>query len=160
MMEKLDLLVRFWELREKEEIVHLPLEDGERAELLSLFRLVATDKACDPGPAPCVYGSLPVQMTARSGFLAGDLREITADQLVIAAADMLIENDQTIVYIADALTGVEYTLPCIVLWAHADTPCAMGLAIDGIPVRATFTIPVAGMLRSPLGVPALPRAMA
>lgn len=161
MLEKLDFLVRFWELRARNEIADDPLADSERAELLGLLRLVSNDSnMSDPGPAPCAYGCLPVQMTARSGFLAGDLREITADQLIVAAADTLSEDDRTIVYLADALTGIEYTLPCVVLWTHADTPCAMGLAVDGIPLRATFTVPVSGMLRSPLGLPQQPRASA
>lgn len=161
MIEKLDLLVRFWELRARHEITGLPLEDSERAELLSLFRLVANDKAMsEPGPAPCTHGCLPVQMTARSGFLTGDLREIAADQLIVAAAETLSEEDRSILYLADMVTGIDYTLPCVVLWTHADTPCAMGLAIDGIPMRSTFTVPVSGMFRSPLGLPLQPRASA
>lgn len=161
MIEKLDLLVRFWELRVRNEAASVLLDDSERAELLSLLRLVTNESAMsDPGSAPFSQGCLPVQMTAKSGFLAGDLRELGADQLIVATTETLAEDEQTIVYLADAVTGIEYTLPCIVLWTISDIPCVMGLAVDGIPVRSTFTVPVSGMLRSPLGLPSQPRASA
>lgn len=161
MIEKLDLLVRFWELRARKEHPENMLDDSEHAELLSLLRLLGNDpRASEPGPAPCGFGFLPVQMTARSGFLSGDLREIAADQLIVAASDMLSEDDRTILYLADAVTGIDYTLPCVVLWTHCDTPCAMGLAIDGIPTRSTFIVPASSMFRSPWGVPSQPRASA
>lgn len=159
MLEKLDLLVRFWELRARNEDARL--DDSERGELLSLLRLIRDDAAMsDPASAPPAEGCFPVQMTAKSGFLAGDLRHIDADQLLVAATDALAEDERTIVYIADAVSGIEYALPCLVLFSHVDIPCIMGLAIDGIPVRSTFTVPVSGMLRSPLGLPTQPRASA
>lgn len=162
MLEKLDLLVRFWELRARNETVDVPLADSERAELLSLLRLIKDESAMSDPAAIVAFaeGCLPIQMTAKSGFLAGDLRQLDADQLVVAASEVLAEDDRTIVYIADAVSGIEYALPCVVLFSHVDMPCIMGLAIDGIPVRSTFTIPVSGMLRSPLGLPTQPRASA
>lgn len=155
MIEKLDFFVRFWELRARYEAAGVPLDEAERVELLSLLQLVASDgRGSEPGPAPSARRSLPVQMTARGGFLAGDLREVGAEQIVVAAAETLAEGDRVIVYLADAVTGIEYALPCVVLWTHEGAPCAMGLAVDGVPTRATFTVPVAGMLKSPLGLPA------
>lgn len=161
MMAKLDLLFRFWELRARHESLELMLDDNERAELLSLLRLVSSEKkVSEPGPAPFAPDGLPVQMTARSGFLTGDLREITADQIIVAAADTLVEEAPTILYVADIVSGIDYTLPCVVLWTHIDAPCSMGLAVDGVPMRSSFTVPVSGMFRSPLGLPSQPRASA
>jgi len=160
MLEKLDLLIRFWELRARDEVLGEELTDWERGELLSLLRLLSDDEGMsDPGPAPYAPAFLPVQMTTRSGFLTGDLREIAPDQLIVAAADTLFEEDRTLLYLADAWTGIDYTLPCVVLWTHTDTPCAMGLAIDGVPMRSSFTVPVSGMFRSPLGSPSPTRAI-
>ena len=42
-MEKLDLLVRFWELRLRYEALGMPLNRQERLELLSLLQLMASD---------------------------------------------------------------------------------------------------------------------
>jgi len=161
MLEKLDLLIRFWELRARDEVLGDKLSDSERGELLSLLRLLSNDEGIsEPGPAPYARVFLPVQMTTRSGFLTGDLREIAPDQLVVAAAETLVEEDRTLLYLADAWSGIDYTLPCVVLWTHNDSPCAMGLAIDGIPIRSSFTVPMAGMFRSPLGSPSQQRATA
>lgn len=152
MIEKLDFLVRFWELRARYEALGIPLTESERVELLSLVQLVAAaDEVSEPGPAPRARRALPVQLTARSGFLSGDLREVCGEQLIVAAADLIAPGDRAIMYLADAVTGVEYALPCRVVWAHKDSPCAMGFVVDGIPTRSTFTVPVGGMLRSPLG---------
>ena len=152
MIDKLDFLVRFWELRARSAAAGAPLTDAERLELLSLRQLVAQPaEVADGSPNSWTGGSLPVQMTARGGFLAGDLREVGADQIVVAAAEPLRLGDYTIVYLADALTGIEYTLPCVVSRCDLDSPCSLRLTVDGIPARARFTVPVGGMLRSPLG---------
>ena len=45
---------------------------------------------------------------------------------------------QLILRAADAITGVEYALPCKVLWVHRAAPTIVALTVDGIPTRAVF----------------------
>jgi hypothetical protein len=152
-MEKLDLLVRFWELRARYEALGIPLTRQERLELLSLLQLVAAEE--EPWPVQAIDASrrgLPVQLTAGSGFLAGDLKDLSYERLVIATIAPLPVGHRTILYIADAVTGIEYTLPCLVAWSHDHEPCLVGLLPDGIPLRSHFTVPPTGLWRSPFGI--------
>src|SRR4051794_4186045 len=72
-IEKLDFLVRFWELRARYEALGVPLTKHERLELLSLLQLIAAEdepaamEAIDPARR-----GIPAQITAGSGFLSGD----------------------------------------------------------------------------------------
>ena len=60
-----------------------------------------------------------------------------------------------IVRIADAVTGVEFALPCEVTWAYQGAPCTMALAVDGIPTRTDFVAPAASSPQLRMG-PRLP----
>ncbi|HMJ56268.1 MAG TPA: hypothetical protein VK540_29575 [Polyangiaceae bacterium] len=152
-MEKLDLLVRFWELRVRYEALGMPLDKQERLELLSLLQLVAAaDDAPQLEAIDTSRRGIPVQLTAGSGFLAGELKDLSYDRLIVAAAESLPIGHRTIVYLADAVTGVEYTLPCTVARGRAGSPCLIGLTPDGLPLRAHFTVPSSGLWRSPLGI--------
>jgi hypothetical protein len=153
LMEKLDLLVRFWELRVRYEALGVPLSKQERLELLSLLQLVASGD--EPQPLDSMDASrrgVPVQLTAGSGFLSGELKDLSYERLVVSAAEPLPIGHRTIVYVADAVTGVEYTLPCVVGSTRTDSPCLIGLAPDGLPLRSHFTVPSSGLWRSPLGI--------
>jgi len=152
-MEELDFLVRFWELRIRYETLGMPLTKQERFELLSLLQLVAADRAPTPidGIDPARRG-VPVQLTAGSGFLCGELKDLSSESLVVGAVASLPPGHRTILYAADAVTGVEYTIPCIVACSREDEPCLIGLTPDGLPSRSPYTIPVFGMWRSPLGI--------
>jgi hypothetical protein len=152
-MEKLDFLVRFWGLRTRYETLGVPLTKEERLELLSLLQLLAAE---DEPPAietidPSQRG-VPVQVTAGSGFLSGVLKDLSSDRLVIGAVEPLPTGQRTILHVADAVSGVEYSVPCVVTWAREDEPCLIGLAPDGVPTRSEFTVPVSGLFRSPLGI--------
>jgi len=153
MIDKLDFMVRFWQLRARHDAIGAPLTSVERIELLSLFRLLSQDhRLPEPGPAPRVEGGLPVQMTAPGGFLAAELRLVCAEGIVVACASPLRTGGGTIVRVADAVSGLEYTLPCTVVWAVQSAPSAMALRVDGAPSRLTFAVPMPGMWRSPLGL--------
>jgi len=152
-MDKLDLLVRFWELRVRYEALGMPLNKEERLELLSLLQLVAASD--DARPLETIDPSqrgIPVQLTAGSGFLSGELKDLTYERLVVAAAEPLPIGHRTIMYLADAVTGIEYTLPCAVACSRNGSPCLVGLAPDGLPLRSHFTVPSSGLWRSPLGI--------
>lgn len=152
MMEQLDTLVRFWALRARHDRVGVPLDNDETVELLSL-QLVAAQAERSPGEG--VHASrrgVPAQLTAGTGFLAADVKELRPDRIVVGAAETIPLGHRTILYIADAVTGVEYTVPCQVVWSRRDEPCLMGLVPDGVPVRGPFVTPAPGLWRSPLGI--------
>lgn len=152
MIDKLDFMVRFWQLRARHDALGAPLSAVERIELLSLLRLMATDlRLPDPGPAPRTDQGVPVQLTAKGGFLSGEMRLVCADGIVLACATRMRVGQSTIVRLADAVSGLEYTLPCVVEWVFQAAPSAMALRVDGSPARIAFAIPEPGMWRSPLG---------
>jgi hypothetical protein len=153
MLDKLDFMVRYWQLWARHDAMGAPLAGFERVELLSLIRLMAQDlRLPEPGPAPRIEGGLPVQMTAPGGFLAAELRAVCAEGVVVASAGSLRPGAGTIVRLADAVSGLEYTLPCTVVWSVGGAPGAMALRVDGTPSRVTFAVPMPGMWRSPLGL--------
>jgi hypothetical protein len=153
-MEKFDFLVRYWELRARYETLDNSLGPSERIELLSLLQLFSSipPDAKQSTASTFARRGVPVQLTAGSGFLAADLKDVSSDRLVVCAAERLPPGRRTIVYIADALTGVEYAVPCTVAWSREDEPCLISLAPDGIPTRSHFTVPIVGLFRSPLGI--------
>jgi hypothetical protein len=152
-MEKLDFLVRFWELRARYETLGVPLSKAERFELLSLLRFLAADD--EPSSIESIERSrrgIPAQLTAGSGFLAAELKDLSAERIVIGAVESLPQGRRTILYVADAVSGVEYAVPCVVTWSREGEPCHIGLAPDGVPTRSEFTLPSSGFFRSPLGI--------
>lgn len=153
MIETLDFLIRFWELRARYELHDDRLSEAERLELLSLYPLVTTTPISAVPDGSLVHRGIPVQLTAGSGFLAGDVRELRADGLVVGAAEPIEAGVRTMAYFADAVSGIEYSLPCMVAWALEGEPWVMGLALDGLPARAELLAPVSALLRSPLGHP-------
>jgi len=153
MLDKLDFMVRYWQLRARHDAMGAPLAPFERVELLSLIRLMSQDlRLPEPGPAPRVEGGIPVQMTAPGGFLAAELRIVCAEGIVVACAASLRVGASTIVRLADAVSGLEYTLPCTVAWSFHGAPSSIALRVDGAPSRVTFAVPMPGMWRSPLGL--------
>jgi hypothetical protein len=151
MMEQLDTLVRFWELRARYDRVGAPLNQDERVELLSL-RLVAAQED-RPGEAlDASKRGVPAQLTAGTGFLAADVKDLSPERIIVGAAETIPLGHRTILCIADAVTGLEYTVPCQVVWARRDEPCLMGLVPDGVPLRVPFVSPAPGLWRSPLGI--------
>ena len=49
-------------------------------------------------------------------------------------------GERVIVRMADAISGVEYALPCSIAWVHDASPCIMALVVDGIPTRSEFAL--------------------
>jgi hypothetical protein len=139
-MDEFDLLFRYWALRAKYEALGAPLTGAERGELLSLVQLAASEREAswDPETAEGGPRGLPVKLTAGGGFLAGELRQMDPELLVVAAAEHLAPGARTVMTLADAVSGVEYSLPCVVRWAKRSAPCLLGLSIDGAPAKAAF----------------------
>lgn len=149
MLEKLDFMVRFWSLRARYG-ARAPLTAMERGELLSLLSLMVTDDPM-PDPGQARGDGMPVQIAARGGFLAANLLHVCSAGLLVLAPAPLPVGQSTMVRIAHAESGVEYTLPCIVDWTYPGTPTTMALRVDGAPTRMTCAPPEAGTWASPLG---------
>jgi hypothetical protein len=140
-IEKLDFLVRFWELKARHATLGEPLHQEEQRELLSLLQLVTSDLKVPPaGPAPRVQQALPAQMIGVNGVgaIGVEIRIVTAAALVVTCAAFASPGSPVIVRATDAVSGVEYTFPCTVVWAHMGAPHTMALVVDGIPLRAPF----------------------
>jgi hypothetical protein len=152
MIEKLDFMVRFWQLKARHREQGVPLRTVESVELLALLRLMATDQQLpEPGPPPVTGESIPVEVAAPGGFVAGDLRLICADGVLIACEPPLVPpGTRTALRLTDAVSGLEYTIPCTVEWSCLSTPSAMALRVDGAPSRVSFSMP-APVWRSPFG---------
>jgi hypothetical protein len=159
-MDEFDLLFHFWVLRAQYDALGAPLTDAERSELLSLVQLAASERDAfvrqDAAQEP---RGLPVKLTAGTGFLAGDVRQMAPELLVVAAAEHLAPGTHTILTLADAVSGVEYSLPCVVRWAKRTAPCLMGLSVDGAPSRTAFTTSSSARSLAPFGLGRRPRPM-
>lgn len=154
MFDKLDFLVRFWELKARNASLGEPLAAREQVELLSLLQLVTADLETPPvGPTPRPNGALPAQIIGGGAILAVEIRNVTAAAIVVSAAAEVKAGTHVVLRAADAISGIEYTLPCKVLWVHpaealraandagplADREATfLALAVDGIPARAVF----------------------
>lgn len=156
MTERFDVLVRFWELRARYDATGVPLTEAERNELLSPVDSAASEGDTKPGPRDAEVSprGVPATLTVDNGSFAAHLRQIAPELLVVSAAEPLAPGERTTVHVADAVSGVEYRLPCVVRWARDEGPWLMGLAVAGIPTRATFKGSASGLLRSPLRMPA------
>jgi hypothetical protein len=149
-MEKIDFLVRFWELKARSDRLGDPLAANEQVELLSLMQLV-TGRARFPqaGPVARDAGAIPAQVIGDGEIQAIEIRNVTAAAILVAAATALEEGAQVIVRVADAVSGVEYALPCEVAWSYQGAPCTMALTVDGIPTRTEFA-GMTAVLEAPL----------
>jgi hypothetical protein len=150
-LEKLDFMVRFWDLKARHAAAGAHLTAQERGELLSLISLMASgDPLPEPGPAPHTDGVI-VEMTARGVFLAAELRLVCAGGLVLASFVALPPGQSTLVRVVDPASGMQYTLPCVAAWSYPGNPTAVALCIDGVPARAHTGTPEMGAWRSPIG---------
>ena len=139
MIEKLDFLVRFWELKARNESLGEPLDEEEQIELLSLMQLVTGDLDVPAvGPVDRPRGALPAQLIGDGTILSVEIRLVNAAALVVSCASVLPVGAQMILRAADAISGVEYAFPCKVIWVYRGAPTILALAVDGIPTRAVF----------------------
>lgn len=147
-IEKIDFLVRFWELKARSDRMGNPLAPVEQLELLSLMQLVNVDRRVQSaGPVTREPGSIPAQVIGDGSIQPIEIRNVSAAAILVASASAFDAGAQVIVRIADAVSGVEFALPCEVTWAYQGAPCTMALAVDGIPTRTDFVATAATSLR-------------
>jgi len=141
-LEKLDFMMRFWDLKARHGFLGAPLSPVERVELLSLLGLMATDDPLPPpGPPPRSEHALEALITTCGHFIAVEVRMVCARGLVVACVTPVPTGQSTLVRLARDGTGIEYTLPCVVEWGVVGTPSSMALCVDGAPARMSFTVP-------------------
>jgi hypothetical protein len=150
LIDKLDFLVRFWELKARNASLGQPLLPREQIELLSLMQLVTADLDV-PAIGPCERpkGALPAQIIGDGTILPVEIRSVAAGAVIVSCASAVPAGAQVILRAADAVTGVEYALPCKVLWVYRASPTILALSVDGIPTRSVF----AGLPEPRLSVP-------
>jgi len=141
-IDKLDFLVRFWELKARHATLGQPLGASEQVELLSLMQLVMGEfDVPAAGPVERPKSALPAQLIGDGTMLAVEIRALSAGALIVASGASMAQGAHVIVRATDAVSGVEYALPCNVVWVHPGTshePCTMALVVDGIPTRSVF----------------------
>lgn len=139
--EKLDLMVRFWELTGRHATLGQPLAPHEQIELLSWMQLITSDLQV-PGPGPLArHGNAPPAQVIGAGTShAVELRAVLARALLVTSAAELPVGASVLLRATDAVAGVEYVIPCVVRWVHSASPCSMALVVDGIPTRKSFAM--------------------
>jgi hypothetical protein len=138
-IDKLGFLVRFWELRARHATLGEPLSPSEQLELLSLLQLVTGDcKMPEPGTCARPSNAIPAQLIGEGTILPVEVRHVSAAALLVAGARAMTPGERVIVRTADAVSGVEFALPCTIAWVYDASPCVLALVVDGIPVRSDF----------------------
>ena len=152
-IEKLGFLVRFWELKARHALVGEPLAPLEQMELLSLMQLVTYDfKMPEPGPAARTRHALPAQLIGEGCIMSVEVRSVSAAAVVVASLRPMSAGERVILRAADAVSGVEYAVPCTVAWVHEGAPTTLALIVDGIPSRSDFGSPTDAHVRSALAL--------
>ncbi len=142
MLEKLDLMVRFWELTARHASGGEPLSTDEQVELLSWMQLITADlDVPGPGPLARTGGALPAQVIGAGTTHGVELRAVLARALLVTSATPIPQGAIVLLRATDAIAGVEYIVPCVVKWVHYASPCSLALVVDGIPTRKTFATP-------------------
>src|SRR5262245_51242061 len=153
LIDKLDFLVRFWELKARNASLGEPLAAREQIELLSLMQLVTGDLEV---PAAGMYErprhALPAQMIGDGTILPVEIRSVAAGAVIVSCAGAVPAGAQVILRAADAVTGVEYVLPCKVHWVYRGAPTIVALGVDGIPTRSVFVGVAEPKLAMPLAL--------
>ncbi|MCL2726562.1 MAG: hypothetical protein FWD69_19250 [Polyangiaceae bacterium] len=139
MIDKLDFLVRFWELKARNASLGKPLDAREQIELLSLMQLVTGDlEVPAAGPMDRPHTALPAQLIGVGTILPVEIRCVNAAAVVVSCASQVPVGTDVILRATDAIRGAEYALPCNVVWVYKASPAIVALSVDGIPTRAIF----------------------
>lgn len=156
MIDKLDFLVRYWELNARNASMGVPLEAHERSELLSLMQFVTDQEIglfsspqAGTGMVARPKDAFPAQMIGDGTILRVEIRSVAAGGVVVSSASAVPEGALVVLRASDAITGLELVLPCRVAWVHRGAPMILALTVDGIPKRTVF----AGIPDLPLRMP-------
>jgi hypothetical protein len=135
-IDKIGFLVRFWELKARHATMGQPLSSSEQIELLSLMQLVTGGfKMPEPGTCARPRDALPAQLIGEGTIMPVEVRYTCAAALLVASVKPMTLGERAIVRMSDAISAVEFALPCAVAWVYDSSPCIMALVVDGIPTR-------------------------
>jgi hypothetical protein len=152
-IDKLDFLVRFWELKARHATLGQPLSAPEQVELLSLMQLVTGDCALpEVGPVARPKGALNAQLIGDGTMRFIEVRSVGAGALLVTTLSPVAVGATVVVRATDAVSGVEYALPCKVMWVYAGRPYTMALSVDGIPTRSVFGAPREAALQTAMSL--------
>ncbi len=133
MLEKLDFLVRFWELKARHALLGEPLQASEQIELLSLFQLVTGDLDLPAaGPLARHSDALVAEMSCQGSNLLVEIRSVSAAAIFVVSKAQVPASASVV--LKAVVSGVEFTLPCRVAWSHGSGPVSLALCVDGIPM--------------------------
>ncbi len=139
MFEKLDFLVRYWQLSARHASIGEPLSSAEQRELLALLQLVTSDLPIPrPGTLLRNGACMPAQVSGDGGIRAVEIRNVSAGCLLVTTLTPFAAGSGLILRAADAVVGVEYAIPCRVQWSYPGAPHSMALVVDGFPTRSDF----------------------
>ena len=81
---------------------------------------------------------MPAQMIGDGTILHVEIRSVSAAAVIVSCASTVPVGAQVILRAADVISGVEYALPCKVIWVYRASPTIVAVSVDGIPTRAVF----------------------
>lgn len=115
---------------------------------------LVTDDLEIPEVGPCERpkNALPAQMSGDGAMFPVEIRSIGAGAVIVGCASPVPAGARVVLRSSDAITGVEYALPCNVLWIHRGAPTIIALGVEGIPTRRVFV----GALESRASTPPVP----
>jgi hypothetical protein len=94
----------------------------------------------DRGSCARPSNALPAQLIGEGTILSVELRYVCAGALLAASVKSMTPGERVIIRTADAISGVEYALPCSVAWLYESSPFIIALVVDGIPTRSEFSV--------------------
>ena len=140
LIDKLDFLVRFWELKARNASLGEPLVPREQIELLSLMQLVTGDLDVPAvGPVERPRSALPAQMIGDGTILPVEIRSVSAGGRRSSVARRSSPRARTSSCAPPMRSRASSTsCPCNVLWVYRGAPTILALSVDGIPTRSVF----------------------
>jgi hypothetical protein len=155
MLENLDLLARFWELKARHAASGTPLSDEEQVELLSLLALVAQKHEPSEIAETFLPSSYPVQLIGEGILVSAELRQLSADCLWVSTGEPMPTGSRVLIRATDAIVGQEIVIPCIVQSVdegrNQGRANLLTLVPDGIPSKGAFANNWSAQRSFPLG---------
>ena len=138
LIDKLRFLVRFWDLTARHAMN--ALASAEKLELHALLKVATQDARLPPrGIVSRTPDSIAGELIGEFGFVRCELRQVNAAGFVVAGYRGIKAGTSLILRVSDELRGVDYAIPCSVVWTHEIGTSTMALKIDGTPTETSFT---------------------
>lgn len=90
--------------------------------------------------------AFPVRLLVEGALMVGELRQVHADGVVVQTDTLMPIGRTLTLHLSDAVAGVEYTLPLLVVWSMRAGRPTSGLRLNGIPKRIRFSMSDSGAL--------------